>query len=464
MSSLDLKKNIKEAIDNNKEAYMSWLLELLKIPSISADTARSDMMLDCAAAVVRIMTEAGIDAGTLNGYRAPAVYGHYDEGAPTTLLVYGHYDVQPPEPLEAWRTSPFEPLICDGVIYARGVADNKGQFLAHIAAFDVLKKLAKISGSGKIGCNLRFLIEGGEEVGSPDLSAIFCEHRDCFDVDAAFSADALQHANGQPFILPGLKGGMTVQLSAKGPRVECHGAMADIVPNPLWRIIHALNAIKPSDTEIMVPGFYDNIVPLSCEEERLLSAAPNPIEQVRSELGLTSLLPQAEENFHISRTMPTCNVSLITDGNDTGKPRFSLPTEAKAVLRMNLVPNQDPDDIALKLRAYLNAEGFADVEMSVLSETPPSMTDVSHPYVQYAADIARDAFEREPLIYPRVIGSGPDYHFTQKLGVPSVWVPYAGADAETHAPNENMTVKAFLEGICCSALFFSRSDEWRGSR
>ena len=446
-------RKIQDLIEERREKYLDWLFDLLRIPSVSATDSNLDV---CADRVLELMKEVGLDAEILGGYRAPAVYAKYDEGANTTLLVYGHYDVQPADPLERWNSDPYEPVIKDGVIYARGVADNKGQFLGHIAAFEVLKELY-----GKIGCNLRFLIEGGEEVGSPDLGTIFAEHRGKFDVDAALSADALQHAGGQPFILPGLKGGITIELKAKGPKVECHGAMADIVSNPLWRIIHALNCVKNSDTNILVGGFYDDVVPLSDLDKKLLSEAPNPIADLRTELGLDKLLPQAEENFHVARTMPTCNVSLITDDNDTGRPRFSLPTDARAVLRMNLVPDQEPENIAKKVRAHLDKGGFADVETTVLSATPPSMTDVRHPYVQYAADVARAAFEREPLIYPRVIGSGPDYHFTKTLGVPSVWVPYAGADAETHAPNENMTVKAFFEGICNSALFFAHADAWR---
>jgi acetylornithine deacetylase/succinyl-diaminopimelate desuccinylase-like protein len=320
--------------------------------------------------------------------------------------------------------------------------------MAHIAAFDVLMRA-----KGRIGCNLRVLIEGGEEVGSPDLEKIFSEHREKFDADAALSADALQHPDGSPFILPGLKGGLTVELSARGARTECHGAMADIVPNPLWRIVHALSSLRSMGERVAVDGFYENVRPLSDEDRRLLSEAPNPVEELRAELGV--LLPQAEENFHIARTLPTCNVTLITDGNAGPSPRFSLPVSARAVLRMNLVPDQDPEDIADKIARHLKRHGFEDVVLRILSATPPSMTDAGHPYVKFAAEVAATAFERKPLIYPRVVGSGPDYHFTHTLGLPSVWVPYAGADAETHAPNENMSLKAYREGIYYSALFFS---------
>lgn len=445
---------IRDAVNAKKETYMSWLLDLLRIPSISIT---NENMRDCADFVASIMRTAGLSPRILDDYDPPMVYASYDEGAERTLLVYGHYDVQPPDPLEKWSSDPFEPLVKDGVIYARGVADNKGQFLAHIAAVELL-----LRERGHIGCNLRFLVEGGEEIGSPDLKKVFSDHRDLFDVDAAFTSDALQHVNGQPFILPGLKGGMTVRLSTKGAEIECHGAMADIVPNPLWRLVHALGVLKDNEGNILIEGFYDSAIPLSETDVELLEKAPNPIDDLRRELHLTSLLSAAEENFHVARTRPTCNISLITDGNLSGRPRSNLPTEARATLRMNIVPGQEPDDIFQKLRRHLDRHGFEDVRTELLSATPASMTDVRHPYVGYAADVAREAFAREPLVYPRVIGSGPDHYFTKTLGVPSVWVPYAGGDSDTHAPNEHMTVSAFFEGICNSALFFARTSDREG--
>lgn len=440
---------IRNGVNAKKETYMKWLLDLLSIPSISIT---NENMRDCAEFVASLMRQAGLSPRLLDEYDPPMVYASYDEGAERTLLVYGHYDVQPPDPLGKWRSDPFKPLVRDDVIYARGVADNKGQFLAHIAAIELL-----LRERGKVGCNLRFLIEGGEEIGSPDLRRVFADHRDLFDVDAAFTSDALQHVNGQPFILPGLKGGMTVRLFAKGATIECHGAMADIVPNPLWRLIHALGTLKNEEGDILIEGFYDDAIPLSETDIELLAKAPNPIDGLRLELGLESLLPEAEKNFHVARTRPTCNITMIGDGNLSGRPRSNLPTEAHATLRLNIVPGQEPDDILGKLRRHLDEQGFEDIRAELLSATPASMTDVRHPYVRYTADVARDAFAREPLVYPRVIGSGPDHYFTKTLGVPSVWVPYAGGDSDTHAPNEHMTVPAFLEGICNSALFFARA-------
>lgn len=432
--------------ENHAESLLSDLFRLLRQPSISGT---GEGIRPCAEMTRELLEDVGIPARLVETGGHPLVFGTYDEGAPRTLLVYGHYDVMPAGNPDAWHTPPFEPVIRQNTIFCRGVADNKGQFFAHIAAVRALRDL-----KGQVGCNLRIVLEGEEEIGSPHLGEFFEHHRHELAADGAFTADALQHANGQPFILPGLKGGLTLELTCPGPRVPCHGAMADIVPNPLWRLLHALGELRSSDGTVRVPGFLDAVRPLSPRERELLEAAPNPIAEVRDLVGLPRLLPEAEEHFHIARTRPTFNLSYIGDGEPGVGPRPTLPTEARAFLRINLVPDQDPRDIEKKVRQALDRGGYGDVRIAVRNATPPSYTDVDHPYIKFVTAIARQAFRREPLIYPRVIGSGPDHYFTKMLGLPSVWVPYAGAFSETHAPNENMTLTAIFEGMRHSALLF----------
>ena len=432
--------------DNHAEPLLDDLFRLLRQPSISGT---GEGIRPCAALTKELLEDAGFSARLVETAGHPLVFGTYDEGAPRTLLIYGHYDVMPAGNPDAWKTPPFEPVVQDRTIFCRGVADNKGQFFAHIAAVKALR-----AAKGHVGCNLRFVIEGEEEIGSPHLGAFFEAHRHELAADGAFTADALQHANGQPFILPGLKGGLTLELTCPGPRVPCHGAMADIVPNPLWRLLHALGALRSPDGTIQVPGFLEHVRPLSPRERELLEGAPNPIAEVRDLVGLPRLLPEAEEHFHIARTRPTFNLSYIGDGDPGVGPRPTLPTEARAFLRINLVPDQDPEDITGKVRRALDNAGYGDVRVTVRNATPPSCTDVDHPYIQFVTEVARRAFRREPLLYPRVIGSGPDHYFTKTLGLPSVWVPYAGAFSETHAPNENMTLAAIFEGMRNSALLF----------
>lgn len=438
--------------ENRSEQLLGDLFRLLRQPSVSIT---GEGVRDCAELTAELLSSAGVSSRLVETDGHPVVFGTYDEGAPRTLLVYGHYDVMPTGNLEAWNTPPFDPVVRDGKVFCRGVADNKGQFYAHIAAVKVLKEK-----TGRVGCNLRIVIEGEEETGSPHLGAFLETHRCELRADGAFTADALQHPNGQPFILPGLKGGLTIQLSCPGPRVPCHGAMADIVPNPLWRLVHALCALKGPDGEVLVQGFTESVRPLSQRERELLNTAPNPIAEVREDLGLERLLPEAEENFHIARTRPTFNISYIGDGEPGAGPRPNLPREAKAFIRMNLVPDQDPADIAGKIRLTLEKAGYGDISVVVVSATPASCTDVDHPFVLFATEIAGQAFQREPLLYPRVVGSGPDHYFTKVLGLPSVWVPYAGAFSETHAPNENMTLKAIFEGMRNSALLFSGMERY----
>lgn len=440
-------------IEANRDDIIAKLLPLLAQRSIST---QDDGVTACAELLAGMMEEAGIKTQIIPTARHPVVFGHYDEGAPNTLLVYGHYDVQPPEPYELWETPPFEPTIRDGRVYARGVADNKGQLFAHIMAIKALKAVR-----GRIGCNVKFLFEGEEEIGSPNLGPFIESHRELLAADAVYTADALQHPAGHPYIFPGLKGMVTMELTARGANRDRHSAMADIVENPAWRLVHALASMRSLDGEILVEGFRDGIVPLSDRDRELLGAAPNPKEQLKADLGLKSLLPAAEENFHVARTEPTFNISGIVSGYTGPGMKTVLPSVASVRLDIRIVPHQDPARIAQLVREHLDRHGFADIEMEVSGQLIPSMTDVSHPYVELVTAAAAEGFGRQPLLYPRVVGSGPDHFFTRTLGLPSVIVPYAGAGSETHAPNENMTIQAIVEGVRTSAAVFARMEGYQ---
>lgn len=443
-------------IADNEERFIQRLLPLLAQPSISAQQCGMD---DCARLLVDMMEEAGIGTQLIPTDGETMIFGHLDEGAANTLLVYGHYDVQPPEPLELWHTPPFEPVIRDGRIYARGVADNKGQLFAHLMAVVALKATR-----GRVGCNIKFLFEGEEEVGSPNLAPFVSRHKELLAADAAYTSDALQHPAGHPYIFPGLKGMLTIELICRGANRDRHSAMADIIENPAWRLVHALATMRGLDGTVLVEGFHADIVPLSARERELLEAVPNPKEQLKKDLGLRSLLPAAEENFHVARTEPTFNISGFVSGYAGPGMKTVLPHVASAKLDIRLVPHQDPDGISRRIREHLDRHGFDDVEMIVTGKAIPSLTDVSHPFVQLVTEAAREGFGREPLLYPRVVGSGPDYVFTRLLQLPSVIVPYAGAGSETHAPNENMTIEALTEGIRTSAAVFARMESYEPPR
>lgn len=443
-------------IADNAERFVQRLLPLLAQPSVSAQKYGTEQ---CARLLAGMMEEVGIRTRLVSTDGEPIIFGHLDEGAANTLLVYGHYDVQPPEPLERWDSPPFEPVIRDGRIYARGAADNKGQLFAHLMAVAALKATR-----GRVGCNIKFLFEGEEEVGSPNLEPFVRQHAELLAADAAYTSDALQHPAGHPYIFPGLKGMLTIELVCQGPNRDRHSAMADIIENPAWRLVHALVSMRGLDGAVAVQGFAADVIPLTARERELLEAAPNPKDQLKRDLGLRSLLPAAEENFHVARTKPTFNISGIVSGYTGPGTKTVLPSTASAKLDIRLVPHQDPDDISRRIRDHLDRHGFDDVQMTVIGKAIPSWTDPDHPFVRLVTDAAREGFGREPLLYPRVIGSGPDYVFTRLLQLPSVIVPYAGASSEPHAPNENMTTAAFIEGIRTSAAVFARMESYESPR
>lgn len=440
-------QDVYKYIEENADRMLERLWPLLSQRSISAQGAG---MSESARLLAQIMEDVGIKTQILPTSGETMVFGQVDERADTTLLVYGHYDVQPPEPLEQWKSPPFEPTVRDGFIYARGAADNKGQLYAHLMAIEAL-----LATRGRLGCNVKFLFEGEEEVGSPNLAPFIRANKQLLAADACYTSDALQHPEGHPYIFPGLKGMVTMELTCRGANRDRHSAMADIIENPAWRLLHALTSMRDLDGQISVDGFYDDVVPLSRRDRELLAAVPNPKEQLKADLGLQSLRPAAEENFHVARTEPTFNISGLVSGYTDEGMKTVLPHVASAKLDIRLAPKQHPDRIASLVRAHLDKQGFTDVEMEVTGRSIPSMTDVEHPFVELVLEAAREGFGRDPLLYPKVVGSGPDYVFTDILGMPSVIVPYAGSGSEIHAPNENMAVDAIVKGARTSAAVFA---------
>ncbi len=435
-------------IRDNAESLIRRLFPLLEQPSISAQNRG---MEECASLLAGQMKDLDIETSTIPTEGYPVVLGRLDLGAPVTLLLYGHYDVQPPEPLELWNSDPFRPEIRDGYIYCRGVADNKGQLFAHLMALHVLRAVGE-----KPACNLLFLFEGEEEIGSPNLPGFVRAHAQRLKADGVLTADGTMTSTGNPLIMPGLKGILGVELVCRGANQDVHSAKADIVPSPAWRLVQALASMRTPRGLVTIDGFYDDVLPLTGRERELLEDLPDDSPFQKDLLGLDSLLPVADdEGYHIARTKPTFNISGIFSGYTGEGFKTVLASEATARLDIRLAPDQDPEDILSKIRQHLDTKGYGDMELHVKHSCPPSYTDVDHPFVQMAARAAGEAFGRSPWIYPKVIGSGPDWLWTKILGLPSVIVPYAGADSSTHAPNEKMSVENYLQGILFSATLFS---------
>ena len=435
-------------IDSKREEYLDSLMELLRQPSIST---RGEGMEECTRILKEKMENIGIATEIIPTPGHPVVYGYIRGRSEKTLLIYGHYDVQPPEPLDQWQSDPFDPVIRDGRIYARGSADNKGQFYAHLAAIESI-----LAVEGSLPVSIKFLLEGEEEMGSPHLEQFIVEHRDMLQADAQYTSDASVHDSGRPMIILGMKGMVYLELTAKGPSRDRHSAEADYVPSPVWDLIWALTSMKGPDHQVQIPGFMDPVVPPSEQEKEIVASLPVDREKLMHDRGIPAMLPTVGENFYAARMLPTFNISGLVAGYTGEGTKTVLPSEAKAKLDIRLVADQKPQEVYEQVKTHLQDHGFHNIKVEYLSGLEPSRTDIDHPYVKLIQDAVAEAFAETPLLFPRIIGSGPDYLFTDRLGLPSVIVPYANADCGQHAPNENLALDQFYKGIKTSATVIHR--------
>jgi len=433
-------------IDTERHSSVDRLLDYLRHPSISAHNIG---IRDVADRLVGMLTAMGLETSTMPTSGHPMVVARWS-GAPgrTTVLLYGHYDVQPPEPLEAWTTPPFEPAIRDGRIFARGVADNKGQHLAQILAIEAHLKV-----HGRLPCNVILLLEGEEEVGSPHIAEFIRAHRNTLRADLAVTADGQMHASGRPNLKFGSRGVVSFELRARHAKRDVHsGNFGGVVPNPLWTLVHLLATMKNPQGEITIDGFHDAIIAPSTEEREAAARLPLDLPGFKLSLGLDRLDMPADRPFYEQLSFhPTLTLNGIHGGYGGPGTKTVLPHEAIAKCDVRLVAAQDPTDITAKIAAHV-ARHAPEVRFICTDEGMyPSKTPMSTPLAQPIQRAITSAYGTEPLLYPSGFGSLPGYVFTDILGVPAFVVNYANADAANHAPNENMTLECFHNGIRCGA-------------
>jgi acetylornithine deacetylase/succinyl-diaminopimelate desuccinylase-like protein len=407
---------------------------------------------ECAQLLTQILQRAGVEARIFQTPRHPIVFGEIrSPGASKTLLVYGHYDVQPPDPLDLWESPPFEPTVRNDRIYGRGTADNKGQLFAHIKAAEALIRVR-----GRTAANVKFLFEGEEEISSPNLGPFIEAHRELLKADACLVSDGPKHESGRPTIYCGLKGMLYVEMRAKGANRDLHSMRAAMIPSPVWRLVHVLASLKDRNGRVLIPGFYDPVRQPTAVEVQAVRKIPPQAATVRQELGVEDLLDGDDAYYYNMAFSPTCNIAGIQAGYTGAGAKTVLPCRAFAKVDFRLVPDQRPREVLDLLREHLEAHGFTDIEIVQHGELMPSRTPVDHPYVELVSDAIRHATNQEPVVFPSMGGSGPDYLFTGVLGLPSVWLPLSPHDSNNHAPDENIIVEDFFEGIKIGATIIER--------
>ncbi|MFC1944293.1 M20/M25/M40 family metallo-hydrolase [Chloroflexota bacterium] len=428
-------------IEANYEEAVADLALFCRQPSVSA---QGTGLAETASLLARIMDKYGVKPRIMplpsGGY--PVVYGELEGASPVTLLFYNHYDVQPAEPLELWTTPPFEPDLRQERIWARGVSDNKGDIIARLLAFKAFLEV-----KGHVPVSVKFVVEGEEEIGSPNLPPFIRENRDLLEADACLWEGGEVNYEGQPVIILGVKGILYVQLEAVGARRDLHSSLAPIVPNPAWRMVWALASLKDADERVLIDGFYDDARPPTPGELSAVRAIPPEDEKLKEGLGLKEMLRGAEGFELRSRLMlePACTICGIISGYTGRGTKTVLPAVSRAKVDFRLVPNQRPDDILSKLRRHLDRYGFGDISISrdVEGENP-ARTPPDSPFVGLVSTSAREVYGLEPVIMPNMAGSGPMFFFIDTLGLPVASSGVAHPESRAHAPDENIRLRDFV--------------------
>jgi acetylornithine deacetylase/succinyl-diaminopimelate desuccinylase-like protein len=437
---------------DRQKTYLDDLKTLLSIPSVSTDPDRKDEVRRCANEVARQMREAGLrDVALMETDGHPAVFGQYQvDPALPTALIYGHYDVQPEDPVELWTSPPFQPTERDGKLYARGATDDKGQFLCHIKAIANL-----LADTGTLPINVKVIIEGEEEIGSPHLAPLLKANKELLAADVLVVSDSAMFAPGQPSIVYGLRGLSFIQIDLKGADSDLHsGVFGGAVPNPAMELARVLAQLKDADERITVPGFYDDVIDLTAQERKAYADLTFDNEEFRAGLNVPGLSGETGYSPLEQRTArPTLEINGMLSGYTGPGAKTVLPGRAMAKISCRLVPNQDPKVIAELLGKHVRSLCSPNVECQVTVKHGghPWLTPPDHPALEAAAVACRAVYGKEP-IRMREGGSIPIViDFQTILGLPGILLGFGLNDENLHAPDEHFRIENFYKGIELSA-------------
>jgi acetylornithine deacetylase/succinyl-diaminopimelate desuccinylase-like protein len=436
-------QKIDESIRSHLDQSLNELSRLCAQPSIAA---QNEGMEECAQLVAEMLTARGFHAEILPSDGHPVVVAERDGRADRTLMFYNHYDVQPPEPLELWDSPPFEPTIREGKMYARGVSDDKGHIQCRLAALDAILEV-----EGELPCNIKFVIEGEEEIGSINLPAFIEKHRQRLAADACIWEFGGINHEGTPVQYAGMRGICYIELNVKTASRDSHsGLSGSIFPNAAWRLTWALNTLKDVDEHIQLPGFYDKVIPPTERDLELLALLPEESEHLLETYGLNGFLKDLKGGVELQREavfQPTCTICGLRAGYQGKGTKTVMPAEAMAKVDFRLVPDQMPQEVVQQLREHLDTNGFGDIEVTYLGGEPPARTDPDDPFLQLVVQSAKEVYGQPQIISPIIGGSGPNHAFIHTLGVPVATAGAGYPDTRAHAPNENLVIEHFLNGV-----------------
>ena len=433
-------RSVRDLVSESADTYVEWLADACSIPSMSGET---QALAEMAAWVEDKLSSLGATVERLSVPEAPdALLGTIGSGN-RTLLVYDHYDVQPVDPLDLWDSKPFEPEVRDGVLFARGAADNKGDLVARLAGLEVYRRH-----HGELPYTLKFLVEGEEEAGSSHFPDIVHRYADRLAADGCvWEGHGIDHA-GRPELVFGAKGLAYVELEYAGLNEDQHSSLAVVAPSPVWHMVEALATLRSPDGRVLIDGFYDDVVEPDEADLAELRDFPFDEEEEKRRLGVDRFVGDLT-GLDLLRSYfydPTCNIAGIVAGFTVpGQSKTVLPRHVLAKLDMRLVPNQDPDDVVAKLRAHLDARGFNDIKINRFSNETPVRSRSDSAIGKATIAAAERVFDADLAIAPMMLGTGPMSFIAADLGIPTV--SPAGVHrpwSNIHAPNENVRVEDFL--------------------
>ncbi|MBI2247271.1 MAG: M20/M25/M40 family metallo-hydrolase [Armatimonadetes bacterium] len=438
-------------IEQNKQRFIERVQWLCRQPSIAAQNVG---IQETARMVATLMEEVGIRPQLYSTDGAPVVYGSLGSGS-RTLLIYNHYDVQPPEPLELWESPPFAAEIRDGKLYARGSADNKGNLVARLCAVESWLKTR-----GALPLTVKFVVEGEEEVSSAHLHQFVRQHTEFIQSDGCIWEAGGKDIQENPGLYMGAKGILYIELEATGAKRDLHSSQATIVPNPAWKLVWALGTLKDRHEDILVEGFYDDVVEPTPEEMEYLRriAARRDDDERRRDIGIDQFVLGVSGLQLVKRNLyqPTCTVCGLVSGYTGQGSKTVLPSRAIAKVDFRLVPNQRPDDILQKVKRHLAQHGFADIELRVLGAEYPARTPVNSLLARVVEETTKEIYGRDPVVSPLMAATGPMWELTAQFGIPTVGTGAGYAHSNGHAPNENIRLDDWFQHMKHMAVIFDR--------
>ena len=436
---------IKSLVQNNMEPFKEFL-------ALETVSTQGRQIQETAEYVAKMFTDLGGEAQILDDLddSFPFVYGFFKAGpegnSNKTILFYNHYDVQPEEPLDEWETEPFELTEKEGHLIARGISDDKGELMARLYAIQLLQET-----EGGLPVNIKFIVEGEEEIGSPNIDAYIEKYADLFAADVCFWEGGGKNANDEIVLSGGIKGIAYFDIWVDSADTDIHSSKGAVVDNAAWRLVQALASLRNPDNEIIIDNFYNLMTEPTEKEREVVSKIPFDAQAEKDVYGLKHPLITDKLDYTPQEALvfyPTLTISGMISGYNGEGTKTVLPRTASAKLDFRIVPGYTASEVEKLLRAHLDNHGFEDVQIELLTELEAFRTDLDHPYVDVVVETAEEIYGKDNVVVePNSAGGGPMYGFDKFLDVPVMGTGIGWAQANVHAPNENIRLEDFYEGV-----------------